>query len=38
MNPHRGVVGARLGPCAPLLPRWVALGAAGLLLLVVGAR
>jgi hypothetical protein len=27
----------RLGPYAPLLPRWVALGTAGLLLLVVGA-
>jgi hypothetical protein len=31
------VVLGRLGPYAPLLPRWVALGAAGLLLLVVGA-
>ena len=27
----------RLSPYAPLLPRWVSLGAAGLLLLVVGA-
>ena len=27
----------RLGPYAPLLPRWVTLGTAGLLLLVVGA-
>ncbi|TFV53116.1 hypothetical protein [Blastococcus sp. TF02A-35] len=27
----------RLGPYAPLLPRWLTLGAAGLLLLVVGA-
>jgi hypothetical protein len=27
----------RLGPYAPLLPRWVTLGSAGLLLLVVGA-
>jgi hypothetical protein len=27
----------RLGPYAPLLPRWITLGAAGLLLLVVGA-
>jgi cell division protein FtsW (lipid II flippase) len=27
----------RLAPYAPLLPRWVTLGAAGLLLLVVGA-
>jgi hypothetical protein len=31
------VVLGRLGPYAPLLPRWVALAAAGLLLLVVGA-
>jgi hypothetical protein len=27
----------RLGPYAPLLPRWVTLGTAGLLLPVVGA-
>ena len=27
----------RLGPYAPLLPRWVTLGTAGLLLLVIGA-
>jgi hypothetical protein len=31
------VVLGRLGPYAPLLPRWVVLAAAGLLLLVVGA-
>jgi membrane-bound ClpP family serine protease len=31
------VVGARLSPYAPLLPRWVTLAAAGLVLLVVGA-
>ncbi|GAB3346878.1 DUF2157 domain-containing protein [Modestobacter lapidis] len=31
------VVLGRLGPYAPLLPRWVSLAAAGLLLLVVGA-
>jgi hypothetical protein len=31
------VVVGRLGPYAPLLPRWITLGAAGLLLLVVGA-
>jgi hypothetical protein len=31
------VVGARLSPYAPLLPRWVTLASAGLLLLVVGA-
>ena len=27
----------RLGPYAPLLPRWITLGAVGLLLLVLGA-
>ncbi|UOY02129.1 SCO7613 C-terminal domain-containing membrane protein [Blastococcus sp. PRF04-17] len=32
-----GVVVGRLSPYAPLLPRWITLGAAGLLLLVVGA-
>jgi hypothetical protein len=31
------VVVGRLGPYAPLLPRWVTLGTAGLLLLIVGA-
>lgn len=31
------VAAGRLGPYAPLLPRWVTLGTAGLLLLVVGA-
>jgi hypothetical protein len=31
------VVLGRLGPYAPLLPRWIVLAAAGLLLLVVGA-
>jgi hypothetical protein len=32
-----GVTVGRLAPYAPLLPRWVTLGTAGLLLLVVGA-
>jgi hypothetical protein len=31
------VVIGRLAPYAPLLPRWLTLGTAGLLLLVVGA-
>ena len=31
------VVVTRLGPCAPLLPTWVTLAAAGLLLPVLGA-
>jgi hypothetical protein len=31
------VVATRLGPYAPLLPTWVTLAAAGLLLLVLGA-
>jgi hypothetical protein len=31
------VVVGRLAPYAPLLPRWLTLGTAGLLLLVVGA-
>jgi hypothetical protein len=32
-----GVVIGRLSPYAPLLPRWLTLGTAGLLLLVLGA-